>query len=280
MEPDDLSQRKKALEDSIDGFGRWMIGFTSPVAIGLLMETYAIFQLRLTVAWNPTIDRVGLILVAAGVVGELVIEVMVHRMERKLRTVNAEIEREADAKLKAADERIAALQLETERLRKENLEVARFLEDRALGDVFEFQQAMFRFRSTRFAIRVGDAPESRSLAVSIKHALAEAEWVPDEPMQRATIGEGVWVMEHGPDGFLGEYPCSEAAKALTDWLNENGVAAMTFVREDLEPGKVFVSVGPKPTSPQRYKYVQEEREKQKSRRLGDPKPGGLLSPDA
>jgi len=117
MAADDLDQMRENLENEIDRWDARGIGFTWPVAFGLLLELYAAFNLQLTHDWNTLIDRIGLVLVTAGVAGELAAGSKAHSAERKLRAVNAEVEREAEANLKAADERIAGLQLETEKLR-------------------------------------------------------------------------------------------------------------------------------------------------------------------
>ncbi len=93
-----------------------MIRCIWPVAVGLAMEFYAILNVVLTRQWNGFIDRMGLLLVTAGVAGELVVEYKAHGAERRLRRVNAEIEREAETQLKAADERIAGLDLERARI--------------------------------------------------------------------------------------------------------------------------------------------------------------------
>jgi len=109
MASDDLEARKTTLEDQIDSLGSWMLGFTWPVAVGLFIEFYAIFNLVWTRDWNSFIDRIGLLLVTGGVSGELLIEHKTHRAERRLRGINVEIERESDLALKAADERMLAL---------------------------------------------------------------------------------------------------------------------------------------------------------------------------
>jgi hypothetical protein len=111
MASDDLGTRKTELEDWIDRLGAWMIGFIWPVAVGLFIEFYAVLNPPWTLNWNAFIDRIGLLLVTAGVAGELVIEHKTHSAERKLRGINTQIEHEADLTLKAADERIAELNL-------------------------------------------------------------------------------------------------------------------------------------------------------------------------
>ena len=61
MAPDGLDVRKTELENRIDSLGSWMIAFTWPVAVGLMMEFYAIFNLEWTHDWNALIDRIGLL---------------------------------------------------------------------------------------------------------------------------------------------------------------------------------------------------------------------------
>src|ERR1035438_6648106 len=98
---DDLRIRRDALESAIDSLGRWMIGFTAVVVVGLVTEwsqpTFSLFR----------VHDIGGVLVTIGVAGELAVEYVARRKEQTLRAVNAEIENESDLKLKAADERIA-----------------------------------------------------------------------------------------------------------------------------------------------------------------------------
>ena len=111
MTPNGFTTRKTALENQIDSLDLWMIGFTWPVAIGLFIEFYAILNVGWTHNLNVLIDRIGLFLVTVGVSGELAVEHKAHGAERRLREVNADIEHESSLTLKAADERIAELNL-------------------------------------------------------------------------------------------------------------------------------------------------------------------------
>jgi hypothetical protein len=79
----DLDVRKNDLEDRIDSWGSWMIGCIWPVAVGLVMEFYAVLKLCWSQRWNEPIDRIGLLLVTAGVAGELLVEYKTHGAERK-----------------------------------------------------------------------------------------------------------------------------------------------------------------------------------------------------
>jgi hypothetical protein len=138
MASDDLEAQKTALEDRLDSLGSWMIGFIWPVAVGLIMEFYAILGVGLTHDRNTLIDRIGLLLVTAGVSGELLIEHKTHSAERKLRGVNVEIE--------SGDRQIIAelnLQAEHERLQRVKIE-ERLADVRRRGLVRDFDFNKFQ----------------------------------------------------------------------------------------------------------------------------------------
>jgi len=152
MKSNDLEARKTALEDRIDSLGSWMIGFIWPVAMGLFMEFYAILNLSCTHDWNLSIDRIGLLLVTAGVSGELVIEQKTHSAERGLRRVNTDIDRESDLALKTADERIAELNLKAEQEQRERLKLQleiKAAEMRAVRNSILAQEEMKKRRPQR-----------------------------------------------------------------------------------------------------------------------------------
>ena len=141
-----------AVEDRIDSLGSWMIGFIWPVAVGLFIEFYAILNLAWTHDWNVIIDRIGLLLVTAGVSGELAIEQKKHSAERKLRRINADIDRESDLALKTADERIAELNLKAEQEQRERLKLQfeiKVAEQRAVRTAILTQEEMKRRRPQR-----------------------------------------------------------------------------------------------------------------------------------
>jgi|ERR1017187_1789546 hypothetical protein len=152
MKSDDLEAHKMAVEDRIDSLGSWMIGFIWPVAVGLFIEFYAILNLAWTHDWNVIIDRIGLLLVTAGVSGELAIEQKKHSAERKLRRINADIDRESDLALKTADERIAELNLKAEQEQRERLKLQfeiKVAEQRAVRTAILTQEEMKRRRPQR-----------------------------------------------------------------------------------------------------------------------------------
>ena len=262
MASDNLDARKTALEDWIDLLSSWMIGFTWPVAVGLFMEFYAIFNPAWTREWNVIADRIGLLLVTAGVSGELAIELKTHGAERRLREVNAEIENKSNAALRHANERIATLQLETERLHNENNETAIFLGDRRIIDPIEFQPAMHAFSGATFMILHGKGRETKAFAASLRYNLEEAGWKLNQ-FNNSSQNEGVYIVESGFDDVG---PCSAAAEALADVLNDNRVATLTYLRNEAPPWAMTVCVGDKPETPEMQKRIQDERTAQKERR--------------
>jgi hypothetical protein len=120
---DDLEARKTTLEDRVDSLGSQMIVFTWLVVVGLFIEFYAVLGLDATHDWNTLIDRIGLSLVTIGVAGELNVEYRARKEERRLRSVNADIDREAKADLKVKDERIAELNLKAKEQDRERIKL-------------------------------------------------------------------------------------------------------------------------------------------------------------
>ena len=123
-----------------------------PVAVGLFIEFYAILNLAWIYDFYFIIDRIGLLLVTAGVSGELAIEQKKHSAERKLRRINADIDRESDLALKTADERIAELNLKAEQEQRERLKLQfeiKVAEQRAVRTAILTQEEMKRRRPQR-----------------------------------------------------------------------------------------------------------------------------------
>ena len=188
MTSDDLEARKADLEDWIDGLGAWMIGFVWPVAVGLVIEFYALLGLSLTANWNVFIDRIGLLLVTGGVIGELVIEHKTHTAERKLRGVNSQIEHKADLALKAADERIALLDRDTAEARRETAKLQLQLQSvshqargRRLSDMFGPSLEGKPKGSVELWYVHGDH-EAHVFALQMWHALQKAGWTAPQPV--------------------------------------------------------------------------------------------------
>ncbi len=182
MTPEDLESRKASLEDWIDLLGSWMIGFVWPVAVGLLIEFYAVLGLSWTQSQNALIARIGLLLVTAGVIGELVIGHKTHGAERKLRALNVEIEHVADLNLKAADERIALLNLSVERERlarikiEEELFKQHVLTDQARDEIIEAVGTYIGRKRVDVFLYDHHIHEVFQLADSVNAAFLSAGW--------------------------------------------------------------------------------------------------------
>jgi|GEM_PF-4136361 len=117
MESDDLARRRDNLEGSIDSLAVWMIVFTAAVVIGLLIEFCAILAFIRIHEWWVVLDAAGEATVTVGVGGELWVEFRASRKEKKLRGINAEIERQdkltiANLNLVVEQERHARVKIE------------------------------------------------------------------------------------------------------------------------------------------------------------------------
>lgn len=258
MPLDDWNARETNLERRIDLLGSWMIGFTWAVVVGLVIEFYAVFDPAWTGDWNRVIDRIGLLLVTIGVAGELAVEHKTHQAERKLRDVTAEIKRDADFKLKAADERIAELNAQTERLRKQNKDTALLLAYRSILDTPAFEDAMRAFSGTKYTIEVFDSMEAINFQWRLNMALRNSGWLAvRNPGRRLNLGFGVSVMTVGNQNAILR---SEAGEALASWLDDDEIATITAVvaREDLELQTLVIEVGPKPETIEQQTQIRSE----------------------
>ncbi len=124
--------RRDELEESIDSLAGWMIGFTTVVVIGLVMELVALGSLGIRHRQQTVLDLAGEALVTLGVGGELSVEFQAHRKERKLREVNARISAAEKRKLSDAETRIAELNLAAERERHARVRIESYLNGRVL----------------------------------------------------------------------------------------------------------------------------------------------------
>src|SRR5205823_309594 len=124
----ELDNLKHGLADSIDSLHKWMIRLTAVIVVGLAIE-FCRPLLSLLGKFDVWVllEIIGTGLVTIGVGGQLWVEFEAHRKEQKLRSVNAEIEREAESELKARDERISLTNERAEELHKQNLELEAFL---------------------------------------------------------------------------------------------------------------------------------------------------------
>ena len=110
------------------------------VVIGVVVEVWPDILSSVTTPHLPHIDTIGAIIVAVGVAVEVL---MASRIARKAETIQ-----------ELADRELAELNLETERLRKENNEFTALLSFRSIGDPQEFVEAMKPFAGTRFAFGI------------------------------------------------------------------------------------------------------------------------------
>jgi hypothetical protein len=196
--------------------------------------------------------------VTIGVAGELAVEHKTHQAERKLRDITAEIKRDADFKLKAADERIAELNAQTERLRRQNRDTALLLAYRSILDTPAFEDAMRAFSGTKYAIEVFDSMEAKYFQRRLDMALKNAGWLAvRNPGRRLNLGFGVSVLTVGnQDAILR----SEAGEALASWLDADEIATITAIiaRGDLEFQTLVIEVGPKPETIDQQTQIRSE----------------------
>jgi hypothetical protein len=159
-------------------------------------------------------ELIGTTLVTIGVAGELAVEWKTHRSEKELLRIDAAIESE-DKKT------IAALNAETERLRKENNELAAFLADRDIGDWNAFAAPLKPLAGSQVVILMSDEREAMRLGDHLRQALLTSGWkVLDFRKSSLIAAYGVYAMWLGSESEF-------IAEQLADRLNENGVAALT-----------------------------------------------------
>src|SRR5438309_1523122 len=100
MDPSALESVSRSLESSLDYWGRWLLGATCVVAIGLVLEYWSplsdfIAELARPMArlrWERVRDIFGAILITIGVVGEFGFTYKASRVEGQLRGNNHKIE--------------------------------------------------------------------------------------------------------------------------------------------------------------------------------------------
>lgn len=216
-----LERLKVRAEASIDSLGKWMISFTAVVVIGLAIEYNHSFVLFVrTYDWNILRESLGGLLVTVGVAGELFIEFRAHRRETLLRNINAEIEHEAEERLKAADERIADAQrhaneaneraanaelraaeatkgaaeanriAEAERLERVKLQERFAWRILSLEQQTRIIESIKAYTGTKFDLFITPTPESVQLLDSIESVLKCAGWVELPPYTPGAISFG------------------------------------------------------------------------------------------
>jgi hypothetical protein len=204
----------------------------------------------------PTNSAQGSALVAIGVFVEVSLGIFAARSAKV-----AEIE---------SREKIAELNSETERLRKENNETDLLLKYRDPGWT-ELTEAMRSYAGTKFRTEViRDGIEPSNFRWRLELALKDAGWLLIAiPSGRYNLNFGIAVHTIGTT----ENPVrSAAAVALADWLNSKNVAAWAGVIGDreAEPGLVVVQVGPRPETMEQYESIRQEQERRNARPVTPP----------
>jgi hypothetical protein len=162
------------------------------VVFGIVLEDWDIFGM----AWQhpyPYLIRasVGGVIVALGIAMEIRFSSLEAKAERKIRDWYSL--------------RVAELNAETERLRKENNETALLLAYRSVGDMQAFEDAMRPFSGTKYAMEVFVAPAFTN--PTMEPEIANFQWLLNMGLQRAgwilvngyvsrrgNIGFGVWLL--------------------------------------------------------------------------------------
>lgn len=168
--------------------------------------------------------------------------------------------------------RIAELNLETERLRKENNETALLLGYRSVGDLSAFVDAMRPFSGTRYQMYVyaeDTIPnEVATLQWNLNIALTRAGWIsaPEpRPMRHRQLNFGVAILTvHGPKSMQR----SEAGYALADWLDGKEIACLVgLIRDDvfsLQDVTLKIMVGPKPETIEHHQHLRSVYREQRN----------------
>jgi hypothetical protein len=175
----ELELRRDELEESIDSLSAWMIGFTTVVVIGLVMELIALGSLGIRQRQQTVLDLAGEALVTLGVCGELSVEFRAHRKEGKLRAVNAEISAEDKRKLSAAETRIAELNLAAEQERHARVRIESYLNGRVLTSeqMSSLRGTLSRTGPRRIYIATAvDRFEATQFAAYLEAALRGSSW--------------------------------------------------------------------------------------------------------
>ena len=242
------------LEKWSESLTRWERGYTIGVAIGLLIELTFPFARYLPHTLFDSIwphafayNAIANVMVFGGVVGELVISSRSSRVETDLRDENAKI--------------IAALNAETERLRKENNDTIIMRSFRSLGDVTAFEAAMSPFPGTRFFIEhaLDATGEIGQLQGQLSRSLPAAGWF----QTKIAVAELTRMIPSCVSVFTVSHPDkprnSAAALALARWLDGNFVAVRVspIAWPETSLGTLFIQIGSRPESIELYEKFRQ-----------------------
>lgn len=166
---------KASLERSIDFLSVWMHGFTAVVAVGLIIEYRDPFiKFWHTHDLNYIRNAIGGIMVTIGVAGELLIGFRASSKDGRLRMANSVLALRSADLIASQSERIAALNLQAERERKERIQ----LEARVgpLRVTEKFDEILKNKPTGRIEIWYLPNKETWSFASRIASALWRAGW--------------------------------------------------------------------------------------------------------
>jgi hypothetical protein len=218
------------------------------VVIGIVLEDWGAFsKLFRYPSWIGLRNAVGPLMVAGGIAFEILFSRLSSSRQRKERNW--------------LGLRVAELDVETERLRKENNDTTLLLAYRSVGDMSALAEAMRAFSGTKYAIEFSDSNEAATLQWQLNAALNNAGWkAVSHPSRSILDGYGVWIKtiadRHG-------FPRSKAADALAEWLDARQVATIACVvkREGLDLGTVVIGIGPKPETIEQQRQIKDEYRK-------------------
>ena len=219
------------------------------VVIGLLMESGP-------EAWTSAINRMwprreitGNVLVTIGVFAEVSIGIFIARSSKRaqLRAEKeiAELtERSTKAEQAAAEANLASRKLEA------------MMVDRKLSNPVGFIEAMRAFSGTEVIFAVGDDSESRRLLSRLEVDLTAAGWMISAIRQRRlTLPDCVMVSLPANEWYRYS-PLRNAAVALGDWLNADGIITAPEFRDVTDFNGIVINVGARPSTLTAFEALQ------------------------
>jgi hypothetical protein len=220
------------------------------VVIGIVVEDFDKFSMLFNhPSWIALRNVCGPVMVAGGVAFEILFSNRSSSKEGNVRDWYAL--------------RVAELNVETERLRKENSDTALLLAYRSVGNMSAFEEAMRAFSGTTFVLEgIEGSNEVAHLQWELNTALRKAGWIRRQFLAKQSIGFGVHILTVGTRAA----PCrSDAAGALADWLDGKRVAVISSVKANLffELGTVVLKIGPKPETIEQLEQIRSEYARQK-----------------
>lgn len=220
------------------------------VVLGLLTESGPETLASIKSGHWPMRQLIGSALVTIGVFLEVTLAIVVERSARR-----GELE---------AEERIAELNREVERLRKANDEAELMHSWRSIPNLKGLEDAMREFGNVLHFIRYEESEDKEPTLITwqLRFALRDASWISlADPPQRAwnlTPGVSIRRVVRMPDRMLDSE--SAAQRALAHWLDSASIAVRisAFQQDDLEPGTLIIEVGLRPQTLEKHRTIREE----------------------